>query len=235
MTKTWKIGSLKEKIRAVGSESQAAQLTDALESIVDRQFMCNYHRNTFKVAYDEFLPSNSNDRDVMLAVLDDNPDGRVKRMEMHTACAANAIGYMQCAHAVVDTLAHVIYYSLSFDESEETELAPHRINMKTVHGKLSDPRFEKLESYIAAWMSLPKYDYLVDITNQTKHRSLVSTLLNADPKLESDRLHGLKFKSFTKDGREYDEIFIGEFFEDFNDDFFSSVVDIGMELNRLVV
>ncbi len=104
--------------------------------------------------------------------------------------------------------------------------------MSSVIAKIQDSeKHSNLLQTIDRWKCIGGYSYLEDFTNQIKHRYLVSTKLSLELDPAVGRVHGLRFVTFEKDGRSHSERYIDEFFDAFNEPFFSGAFDVGQSLN----
>ena len=235
MTKvSWDARAVIEQVRSAHGSERADKVESAVGSIELRQIICNYHKETYADAYNQYLPANASKKKAISTFFHKSENEIAEWKQMYIACAANAIGYMQSAHAVVDTMAHVIYYALALEDTTATALKSHRISMHDVLKVLKEPRYTNIVSSSQRWISDANHKYLSDFTNQVKHRSLVTVtdLLELDP--AALRTHGLKFEEFEKDGKTHNSVYIDEFINGFHEHFFTGVFKIGEEINHVV-
>ena len=218
--------------RTLSPELQSS-LAESIDSIRKRQFICNYHRDEFKAAYYDALPEDTDILKVFIYMMSDGENNKEKDVRLWLGCYANAIGYIQSAHAVLDITSHVIYYAhggehgAAFKGMKTKNVSIHSINKKLTSNNL----YPDLAKSIGNLLSMDEFVYLNDLANLVKHRNLVPIQHTSDQAVLSGLAHGMIFKSFEKDGRVYKENEILSFFENTHKPIFTVVVDIGRHLN----
>ena len=210
------------------------QLNDSIGSISKRQTICLFHRDQFKSAYYSFLAEDAGIGEVFISLISNSVEMSDEESEMWIACTSHAVGYVQSAHAVIDTIAHAIYYAHggesgnTFCRIREQKVSIYKIRRRLI----SDQLYTNLSEAINNLLEKDEFLYLNDLANLIKHRHLVPIERTNDQEVLSGRLHGMVFKPFTKDnGIQHEGIELSTFFEKTHEPIFTSIIDIGRELN----
>ena len=101
---------------------------------------------------------------------------------------ANLLAFLQCVHATEDTLGHVIYFAMNFDQLES-----HRISIHAAHKLLVDG---PLKTEVQAMFDNADLRYVAALVNHSKHRSVIGAPISVSF-IEDEQPHGLKFEGFT--------------------------------------
>jgi hypothetical protein len=101
---------------------------------------------------------------------------------------------MQSGHAILDTLGHVLYFALKFDQ-----LQPSKVALHTVHPLLPEGSLKELSQKLLYDQELK---HLAALVNVSKHRNVVEANISVSF-VEEEMPHGLKFQGFSYKGDRY--------------------------------
>jgi hypothetical protein len=189
-----------------------------------------FHFCEYRKAIDDFVAERAESVDetfeMMLPGMPIYPEFR----ERCDHATAHVVALMHSLHALSDTIAHVVYFSLAFDQRAGTRVEPHRVEWKHVR---SHVRWTKLGKELDALVKHPDYYFLSDAVNYGKHRSVIATpftlqFRKANPVAE---VRGLQFEAFEYKGREHAERWVSSTLKAETQRQVECIVRIGQELN----
>lgn len=202
-------------------------------SMIDRPHFCNYHYHEAQGMLTKYIDSKLEDG--LWCAFEDRQEFADLMMKIR----ANIIAFVQSLHALADTCAHMLYYSLALDASPKP-LSERGINANSVLKlmqacrPIASPEYGKLCDSFSAMTSGAGYEYLAALTNTSKHRSVVRSSLSEDMTGERRSRWALLLESFRYDGKIYKGSDVQDFMRKEHDRMQAFTVDIGIELNEVL-
>lgn len=196
---TWDLRPLRENVERVFGREQYDLFNPCLRSAGDRRDFARYHYGEAHRLMNEVIGDNPQIEMVatILGAHDKEP-GAFNWARFQAA--AHTVACVQSMHALVDSLAHTLYYGLGFNLDKATVLKPKAINAYRVRERLpSGP----MRDAMSAWIDDPGFTYLSALNNCSKHRSMVSVGYSVDMTGEDELPHGLKFGMFDYEDEHY--------------------------------
>ena len=231
----WSLKELRGDVERLHGEEQEKLLFPCLESVVNRKRYARYHFQEFNKLLSEYLANKTDELSLIQLVMGGDEDERGDFDDCRLRAEANIMGCMQSMHSVADILGHVIYYSLNMNNCPSMKLKARYVSIYNVFNKLKgSAQYDDLYKKIAILINNANYQYLADVVNHSKHRSIVGTSFTVDTQDGADRLHGFRFLAFEYQGRIYPERWVDNFLEDEYKRQDSLVIGIGNEINQLV-
>lgn len=195
----WDLKQLRCEVERCFGKGQLRRLNPCLRSVQDRRDFAQYHFGRARDAMREVVRDDS-DPELVMTILggrDKAPgDFTRARFEAH----ANTVACVQSMHAVADSFAHVVYFSLGMNLGHATEIKPKRVSIGTVAEKLMPG---VVKQGLHQLLCDPGFVYLSALNNQGKHRSLVETGYSVDLTGGDPQHHGLRFSAFEYEGVAY--------------------------------
>jgi len=193
---TWNLEQLREDVRFLFGDEQRERLSPSLNSIVDRQTYARFHYQESKRILGEVL----NDRDGQ-SILIDLIFGADRNAQHEFAyqrkfVEAHCMAFLQSLHSLSDILAHATYFALGLNLHKTTRLSPTRISLHRVLPLLPPG---EMTTRLQELIDHEDYQYLADIVNHSKHRSVIQTPYSVDATGCDTQPHGLKFAAFVYD------------------------------------
>lgn len=214
---TWNLLELRTHVAQRYGESQAREVWDILQSIRSRFQHARLHIEEFERLEKE-VSSGRTSTDLMKEIF------RFKETriaEISVQATAHALGAVQALHSLTDILGAAIMLSLTSEKSwngyfHQIKLAPEHLSLQPLMKALN------LDS---------SYKYLADLTNRSKHRTVVSSKFQVDATgAEKNRYD---FSAFEHKGRAYGSREVKAFLAQEFDRQGIAIHRIGNELNRL--
>ena len=178
--KPWSLEATKNAVSARFGDSQAERLWDSLQSIHKRKYIAGYHFHEYKRLISEKLDPKlavKHPLELMFAPDDD------ERQSIHTLrlqVVAHVLACMQSMHALGDTLAFAIAYSLGFNQGDNG-LQDSKIGIDSVLQRLeSDVLCHEIHRALRGIHTNSEFIYLADIVNHSKHRSVIAVDFHFD-------------------------------------------------------
>lgn len=230
---TWNVKKLKDDVLVLYGENNYRRVSSSLESIIDREFYARYHYQESVRLYQK-CPVDISDSSALLAVIIDNSSEHADEFyRCRKRVEANIIACLQSIHSVSDILSHVIYYSLDMDNSVNFRMRENQISIDKVKNKLADAEeYKILHNLLIELTKHADYEYLCNIVNHSKHRSIVKSdfIFYTD----GGKPHEFVFRDFTYSKQYYPKRPISDYLEnEYNRQ--NPITDkIGNEINRLV-
>jgi len=177
---------------------QLKLLEPSLNSIAEKQHYCSYHYREAKCLQDAFLGADNTSERMLTAILRSACDTEWSDRDKHYLnIRANLSACLLSLHSISDTISHVVYYALGMN-LEENALHEGAISIANIKTKLKKLPYEELLSLLEQLDD----DYLVAITNYSKHRSIITPQFIVHMKEES-KTHGFYFEGFTYKKKSY--------------------------------
>ena len=203
--KPWSLEATKNAVSARFGDSQAERLWDSLQSIHKRKYIAGYHFHEYKRLISEKLDPKlavKHPLELMFAPDDD------ERQSIHTLrlqVVAHVLACMQSMHALGDTLAFAIAYSLGFNQGDNG-LQDSKIGIDSVLQRLeSDVLCHEIHRALRGIHTNSEFIYLADIVNHSKHRSVIAVDFHFDATGEASALYELRVPAFSFKSRRYQQ------------------------------
>lgn len=219
----WDALSLLEYLEKKGAEEQLEIVVDTIESIHKRFVICDYHQKEFDSVFSEFQSTTTSSPS--------ESELERRQREMFTACTSHAFSFAQSLHAIIDTTAHVIYYSYEGGQSDIfNKITTGYVGIKKIRDTIAKTGdHQRLASAISDLIDMEEFKYLEDLTNTIKHRTLVPVL--GKQELMTWRIKDLTFGSFERNGTHHSEKHIPDFFSQTKPAILEKVIAVLKELN----
>lgn len=198
----WDTKQLEDHVRSLYGDRLSRQLAPSLQSWKWRTGFAQYHYN---LAQKE-MQVGIGERDS--AGVTDLIWGFEDDEALHTfhvaqkKALANYVACIQSMHALADTFAHVIYFSLALELNESTRIEERNISLHRVEKKLAEvPDADRLHTLVQELKDHPEFKYLNRLTNLAKHRAIVDARYNVP--LVDGESGGFQLPAFSGDGEVY--------------------------------
>jgi hypothetical protein len=228
---TWNLEQLREDVTFLFGDEQRERLSPSLNSIVDRQTYARFHYQESKRILGEVL----NDRDDQAILIDlifgADHNAHHEFANRRKFAEAHVVAFLQSLHSLSDILAHAIYFALGLNLHKATRLPPKRVYLHKVQALL--PAGE-VSVRLQELINHEDYQYLADIVNHSKHRSVIQTPYSVDVTGCDTQPHGLKFAAFVYDDQAYPARWADPFMESEYSRQSALIACIGELLNDLV-
>lgn len=213
---------------------QCRRLEPPLEALRDRQRFARLHYQFASKALTETLPQELPLSDVIERTIPWHPEQREMLDECLTIVEANVIACAQSMHALLDNLAHVIYFGMGMNLDKNLELGERAICL----GRIAS-RVKTRDGTEVLGQSLDGIGddsaYLSALVNHGKHRSLVPMVLHIDPPARHQGCtsnYQLEFGAFTYDNMPFPARAAFDFLEQDYLRLATKVVETGGALNQ---
>jgi len=227
---SWDLQEARSLLRQRFGQEQFNLATHSLGSTVDRREYARFHYHEAKDIIDTRLGT-LQEQQLFLVMLGGGTDDEQNEYEDSLVqLGAHVVACVQSLHAIADTFAHAIYFSLGYNLHADA-LDEHKVTANSVKKKLHSAHVRLAEG-LGELISHPNAKYLRALANQSKHRSLVvkpglwldMTGLAAEP-------FTLKFQDFRYEDEFHARREIRPFLESSFNQISRIVVDTGAELN----
>ena len=228
---SWDLKEARSLLRQRFGQEQFNLATHSLGSTVDRREYARFHYREAKHIIDTRLGTLQQEQRLFLVMLGGGTDDEQNEYEDSLVqLGAHVVACVQSLHAIADTFAHAIYFSLGYNLHADA-LAERKVTAKSVKQKLH-PAHVRLTEGLGQLISHPNAKYLRALANQSKHRSLVvkpglwvdATDLAREP-------FTLKFQDFRYEDEFHARREIRPFLQSSFNQISRIVVDTGAELN----
>lgn len=227
----WNLEQLREDVRHLFGDEQRRHLSPSLNSIVHRQIYARFHFQESKRILGELLEGRDNEAVLRDLIFGANPDAYYEFASRRLHAEAHIVALLQSLHSLSDILAHAIYFALGLNLDKATMLSPKRVYLHRVL-RLAPP--SDMRDLLRALIEHKDYQYLSDIVNHSKHRSIVQTPYSVDTTGSDTLPHGLKLDAFVYDDRAYPALWAHPFLESEYNRQSALITSIGESLNVLV-
>ncbi|WP_153066018.1 hypothetical protein [Xanthomonas dyei] len=177
--------------------SQIALFQPSFESVNQRLGFANYHLQQAENLMADAVQGTS-PLEPLLWLTGARSENTAKLQEAMVWGHAHVLAALQNTHASADLLAHAIYYGTGMNLCSTTKLKERDISSLKVISRIQAPLIK------AAFETLTNqedYRYLADLTNRSKHRSIVSMPVQID--LLRATQPELFFDAFQHDSRNH--------------------------------
>jgi hypothetical protein len=190
----WNLKALRDNVERLHGGDQANLTSKCCQSIVKRLGYMKYHyQEAGRLVNSSLKEASSND--VLMKFILPNSDLESEQFdERRFHAEAHLIALMQSGHAILDTLGHVIYFAMKFDDLKPSQVAFHSVHPLLPAGPLKDLCLKLLDD--------PELKHLAALVNVSKHRSVVEPSISVSF-VEDELPHGLKFQGFDYKGSWY--------------------------------
>lgn len=214
---TWDLRELRTNVGRLYGEKQELELWDILQSIFSRLRHAKFHIEEFERLEDEVVSGRSS-MDIVKEIFRIH---ETRISEISIKATAHALGAVQALHSLSDILGSAIVLSLNSGVSWKGYF--HDLKLSAPHLSLV-PLMGELNGNTS-------FTYLADLTNRSKHRTIVAPRFQAD--LTGGERNRYDFVAFEHKGRVYGPRAVKTFLIDEYDRQGLAIFRIGNELNRL--
>lgn len=214
---SWDLRELRTNVGRHYGKKQELELWDILQSIFTRLEHARFHIEEFERLETEAISGRTSIELVMEIFRVNDP--RIN--EISVKATAHAFGALQALHSLSDILGSAIMLSLTEGVSWKGYF--HEIKLRAPNASLA-PLMAQLNTH-------ESYLYLADLTNRSKHRTVVAPRLQAD--ITGGEQNRYDFISFEHKGRGYGPRKVTPFLVEEFDRQGTAILRIGNELNRL--
>ena len=170
MTATWDFRALIEDVTALHGERQA-KVESCLLSIAKRQRYATYHYMETRRLLGPSLEGRDSTEVVADPVL--SADGSVYRgYERFGQAEAHYLALLQCMHAVADSLAQALYFSLGLNREFEKLLPERHIAIDSVRDRLEPGDLKEASRSMVVDADIK---YVAALVNYAKDRNIIGS------------------------------------------------------------
>lgn len=230
----WDLRLTRELVTEVFGASQWKKAHASVRSVADRPGFCRYHYYQASDMLDEYIAANLEGTGLW-AVFEDRDEFSYLMLRVR----ANVVAFVQSLHALADTCAHAIYYTLALD-SVSKPLKEQNITASEVLKRLKQQRdagyleFAEIHDLFRALVTEGDYSYLNALANTSKHRAIVRPELNEDATGTRKEKWILYLESFVYQGVAYKKVNVRDFMRAEYDRVQALTVHIGTTLNAVL-
>lgn len=232
----WHIEKTRELVCRQYGAAQLALVRPSMRSVLARMDHARYHFREARAVLQQTIDERFDREKLYDAVLFVDPQGwqaienGLIKVEAHMMASAQAI------HAVADTLAHVVYFSLGLNlpkpwKDREVDL---RKVMEAVNGlRQNRPSYQAVFSVLETLRSNDPFKAVHAIVNHSKHRGIPEPVLALQDD-NSDRLYDMQFGHFMYDDSYQPRTEIKELLEPAYAAVSRAVIDTGNAINEVL-
>jgi len=230
----WDNGLTGNLVTSIFGASQWKKAHPAVRSMTDRPAFCRYHYHEALNMMNEYIKSNLEETGLW-GVYDDYDEFSYLMQRVR----AHIVAFVQSLHAVADTCAHMLYYSLALDKLpgplKERDISANKVfALLKQQRDVGHPEYDKLCSLFREITTGDDYTYLSALNNTSKHRSIVRPELNEDVTGMRGDKWILFLEAFWYEGDLFEKTNAREFMRKEHDRIQPLSVDIGVELNEVL-
>lgn len=222
-------------VETVFGLGQSALVKPCLRSIVDRQHFAKYHYRETSRLLKAFQRRYLKDG-LLWALADEDDRTRLMFERLMVAAGAHVTACVQAIHAIPDILASSVYFGYGMNLSAYA-LSDRNVNLQRVIGvarKISG--CERIVELLFRVSSGPDYEHLSALSNLSKHRTVIRSILNEDQTGARNELHEFHiaaFEKLTESGvKNYPQVSLSDLLKPEFERLSKLVVEIGLELNN---
>ena len=229
----WDNEETRQLVHTMFGHKQLALLQPAQRAVSYRLAHAEYHYLEYRRIADSFIDSRLKAGTeiwrFIAPVTDDEADDSAR---FYVECEAHLYAFVQAVHATADNLAHVVYYGLGLNLTDDFK------------GRVS---FEALESHVKAKARTESGLYtvanlltslkesstllnLADLANQLKHNGGPNVSISLPSALGQS--HEIQFSSFVRNGKHHSAIGAEKFLKDSHGVVNKAMVETGIALNH---
>jgi hypothetical protein len=229
--KRWDFTETHELVKAAFGTSQFRLARESLRSLVDRQDYARYHFREMTRLTKEFERRHLKN-DSLMKIYAQNGESKLVAFQRYIVKAsAHATASVQCIHALPDILANAVYFVCG-QNLQSKSLLERNITLPRVVGIIkTDLRFSSLVPLLTKAQSGTRWGYLSELTNLSKHRSVVRASLNEDLTGMRKNHRELQFQAFERESKYLPGIAVLSLIETEYERLANLIVDIGLEVN----
>lgn len=226
---SWDVEKTRKLVRQVYGLSQLETIRPSLESLAERQIFASYHFHEYKRILHQHIGSRLGKKHILELTLSLNTSDRYRIDNALNQAAANVIACLQSLHCLLDTLAHVIYFSSGLNLMPDA-LSGREISSNRVTSRLRNrSNFSRVLDTFDAISRHQLVKHLSALVNHSKHRSVIRPSLNVD-----GSAYTLVFPEFVYDTKTYQAVDTERFMEQVYEVFSPKVVECGNHLNSVL-
>ena len=227
----WNLDVTKSHVVTKFGEGQAERLWNSLQSIHRRQNIAGYHFYEYKRLLSEKLDPVLAVKHPLELILTSNDYERNSYYTLHLQVLAHVLACMQSMHALGDTLAYTVAYSLGLNRGDRG-LKDSEISIASVVEHLEcNKEWSSVHKVLNSIHSDNDFKYLSDVVNHSKHRSIIPIDLHFDATGESGSLYELKVPAFQFRSRNYQQCNVDTFLADLYAWLLPQIIECGHALN----
>jgi len=197
----WDFKALRADVKTALGKEQEKLLDPCLQSLDHRLYFQRYHYQETKALIDSVMAGKTTELEKLRAVLGGTDEEDHKFHFMRMKAAAHVTACVASMHAMADILGHAIFYALGMNLDPNVKL---KLSDVTIGSVLKNLPPGELHVRVNEWITDPGYVYIQDLSNHSKHRSLVPMPYSVDLSGVDEYPHGLKFGAFEMKGRVHD-------------------------------
>jgi hypothetical protein len=228
----WDNGETQELVVKLHGRRQWQAAHPSVRSVIDRAHFAEYHYHEAKDLLNNYCEQKLNGKFMMQVHADQDEYDEFSDVMLRIRAHVTAV--VQSLHALPDTCAHVLHYSLALNR-ERGAPRPRGITSKSVLLLMAGkPELASLRSLFSDMTNGPGFDRLDSLNNHAKHRSVVRPKLSEDWTGKREQKYLLLLESFSYEGKFFPEIDVREFMQQEHDRMQHLMVDTGVELNNVL-
>lgn len=202
----WKVKEFKERVAAISGIEVAESLSEVCTSADWKIAIANYHIAEARSRFSDFFDGTGNKMVQVFKYISGTDDRAQQFNVARVEHEAHLIAAAQAVHSIADIIAQVIDVLGFF-----SPFGREKVSFWRVLERLPETELKVAMTEVSR---CKEFEYLNAFVNVTKHRSIVFSRYVADLSEPSAFKHGVKYKSFSYGGREFDakwsEDFVGE-------------------------
>lgn len=221
----WNMGATRDLVRQVHGDNQLKLASPSINSLHGRLEFAQIHYGDAKA----LLSSKLTDRDLMEVLFLDEDGG-----ELHPRISAYVTAALQSLHAIEDTAAHAVYYSLALNK------APKPLSESAVRGEsvleliAKEPAYAGVRDVLADLDHSVEADHLDALVNISKHRNIVRTSINQDYTGQRAERNIVLLEAVQYKGKSFPEVTVSDFMSAQFARCNLLIVKLGNELNAVL-
>ena len=229
----WNMAETRNLIQLLYGREQLEMAMPALRSVIDRRDYAYFHYNEandlFQAFAEEHLVS-----EPLLWVIHQSDESSSEFHRLITKIGAHVVACIHSLHAIVDIMAHAIYYSLAMNLSENALREAH-ISASTVLKILGDSaELSIVHRRMTELASGGRADHLAALSNCSKHRSIILTAMTEDWTGGELERHRLTLGGFSYKDRWFPDARVKDFATDEYDRIAQLIVDAGNAVHAVL-
>lgn len=233
---SWSLKQLRDDVELLFGADQQELLSPCVDSIVDRMYYARFHFQDGMRPLKAFLDGRDDQSSLFSLIVgaDGEQSGEFYLRKKHAE--AHIVACLQSMHALSDTLGHVLYFSTGQNLNPNTRLQPRAVSIHSVRTGLLklNPKAIELEQLTGQLIDNPDYQYVADIVNHSKHRSIIGASFTVGLTDSADPPYGLEFRAFEYNGKKYPKRWVESFLENEYGRQSALIIQIGVALNKWV-
>ena len=231
---SWNIVELRKRVQEKFGTAQAELLEPSLRSIADRQFFAHFHYTQALEILADHLDGVEPAERFMLEFGPPNVQAAEYRASKKRA-SAHIVACLQNMHSLSDTFSHTVYFALGLNRNHDTSLKDRDISMANVAAKIANQAaLAGIAAQLARLRNHSAYVHVDAIVNQSKHRSLVRSVVNHSVASDAPKEWTVQLEGFVRNEKVYLLTPIQPFLRDEMLRQTQIIVDIGVNINQIL-